>query len=123
MPSYFTPTVPTMASSVPTSSNNVSNEDLLKLIRDLQHQMNMQNKTPMQKTPTKRIVSHYCWTYGACGHPSNLCRNQKQGHQDKATFQDKMGGSVSMTVEWQQSSGRRKETPDGVGWTNLMMLT
>ena len=34
----------------------------------------------------------YCWTHGACHHPSHVCINKAPGHQDGATFMNQMGG-------------------------------
>ena len=42
----------------------------------------------------KRRKMYYCWTHGACFHPGQKCRNKVAGHQDNATFQDRMGGSI-----------------------------
>ena len=80
--SFTTPTtLPTQASFVTTST--VSNDELLKLIQQLQPQLAKRTtNTTNTKKPTKRVVKHYCWTHGACG------------HQDNATFQNKMGCSV-----------------------------
>ena len=53
-------------------------------------------KTPDDKTtPQRADVSHYCWTHGAWNHSSNKCRFKAQGHQDEATFENKMGGSCA----------------------------
>ena len=35
----------------------------------------------------------YCWTHGLYNHTSNECRNKKEGHQDNATFKNRMNGS------------------------------
>ena len=40
-------------------------------------------------------ISFYCWSHGACAHPSPECKNKRPGHQDAATFENKMGGSVA----------------------------
>ena len=37
----------------------------------------------------------YCWSHGACAHPSAECNSKRPGHQDTATFTNKMGGSVA----------------------------
>ena len=34
----------------------------------------------------------YCWTHGACHHPSPVCQNKAAGHQDGAIFTNQMGG-------------------------------
>jgi type II secretory pathway component PulJ len=41
-----------------------------------------------------RNTSIYCWTHGGSGHTSANCKAKVTGHQDCATFQDKMGGST-----------------------------
>jgi hypothetical protein len=41
-----------------------------------------------------RNTSIYCWSHGGCGHTSATCMSKKTGHQDNATFTDKMGGST-----------------------------
>ena len=38
--------------------------------------------------------SKYCWSHGACAHSSADCNNKKRGHQNDATFNNKMGGST-----------------------------
>jgi hypothetical protein len=37
----------------------------------------------------------YCWSHGACAHPSVQCNNQLPGHQTSATFANMQGGSTS----------------------------
>lgn len=37
--------------------------------------------------------SLYCWSHGLCNHRSSRCRNKADGHQDNATFNNRMGGS------------------------------
>ena len=36
----------------------------------------------------------YCWTHGLCNHFSCDCRTKADGHQDGATKENRMGGSV-----------------------------
>ena len=47
----------------------------------------------------RKNVSKYCWTHGACAHSSNECSNKKPGHQDNATFSNKLGGSTRFCQE------------------------
>ena len=42
----------------------------------------------------KRRKMYYCWTHRACYHPGKKCHNKAPGHQDNATFQNRMGGSI-----------------------------
>jgi hypothetical protein len=42
-----------------------------------------------------RNTSIYCWTHGGCGHTSATCMSKQTGHQDAATFTNKMGGSTN----------------------------
>jgi type II secretory pathway component PulJ len=41
-----------------------------------------------------RNTAIYCWTHGGSGHTSAACKSKLTGHQDCATFQNKMGGST-----------------------------
>ena len=87
-------TIPTQDSSVTNSinsMNNVSNEDFLMLIKQLQQQIQI---TKPEKPRTKHILTHYYWTHGACGQLSLLCRNKKEGHRDEATFDNKLEGRI-----------------------------
>jgi hypothetical protein len=43
----------------------------------------------------QRNYSKYCWTHGACGHIGSTCNTKLAGHQDTASFTDKMGGSTN----------------------------
>lgn len=36
---------------------------------------------------------YYCWTHGACGHDGTRCRHPSVGHQENATFQNRMNGN------------------------------
>lgn len=44
---------------------------------------------------TRNQVNKYCWTHGACSHTSAECTRPGKGHQKKATFKNKMNGSLS----------------------------
>jgi hypothetical protein len=37
----------------------------------------------------------YCWSHGACAHPSSACNHQLPGHQPGATFANMQGGSTT----------------------------
>jgi hypothetical protein len=37
----------------------------------------------------------YCWSHGACAHPSSECNHQSPGHQTGATFANMQGGSTT----------------------------
>ena len=49
------------------------------------------NTNTCRRNPNQRF---YCWRHGACNHPSRECRNKSEGHQDEATFENRMGGST-----------------------------
>ena len=40
-------------------------------------------------------TTNYCWSHGACAHPSNQWNSKKPGHQDNATIDNKLGGSTA----------------------------
>jgi hypothetical protein len=42
----------------------------------------------------QRNTSIYCWTHGACGHTSAACLAKLPGHQDAATFANKLAGNT-----------------------------
>ena len=59
------------------------------------------------KTPDadKPIPSGYCWTHGhrvRKSHTSETCTNKAEGHQDKATSKDTMGGSTA-NKDWHKA--------------------
>ena len=41
--------------------------------------------------------AQYCWTHGHCFHTSGECKSRKNGHKDKATLSNRMGGSNDKT--------------------------
>ena len=50
-------------------------------------------KTPDNASYNRTKTEKYCWTHGATSHDSAQCRTKAQGHQDAATFNNRMGGS------------------------------
>jgi len=93
-----------IANSVITQNTQL---EILKLLQDIRQDMikgNQQQKReprkgPFKKTPDdqtqpkRRNTSYYCWTCGKSNHPSKKCKFKAPGHQDLATFENKMGGS------------------------------
>ena len=57
------------------------------------------NKTKLSKNKRRTNISKYCWTHGAWHHHSKDCNFLKEGHQNTATFDNKMGGSTLYCVE------------------------
>ena len=45
------------------------------------------------RSKSRRVLDSYCWSHGAGNHTSKQCRFKKEGHQDNATFENRMGGS------------------------------
>ena len=45
--------------------------------------------------PFVRRYNIYCWSHGGCAHSGIPCRGKLEGHQDAATFENKMGGSTA----------------------------
>ena len=80
--------------------------EILKILQQMQQNMatpqttndsRTTNRTP-RKTPDnttfrRRNTNKYCWTHGGCGHDSTTCRAKAPGHQETATFKNRMGGS------------------------------
>ena len=81
--------------------------DLLQKMTVMQQKMSdQQSSTPSLSTTTssssrrrrRTNISFYCWSHGACAHPSPDCKSKRPGHQDAATFENKMGGSTAYCV-------------------------
>ena len=76
----------------------------LKLLKEISDDMK-ENKHPRQNHPLPKPTrkrkrkradtSKYCWSCGAWNHKFVTCRFKKTGHQDNATFENKMSGSTS----------------------------
>ena len=66
----------------------------LAVLQNALASLNTGNTTRNSRTRARNRTK-YCWTHGACGHGSSECRNKAEGHQDTATFQNKMNGSTS----------------------------
>ena len=50
-------------------------------------------KTRDDATYPRKITDKYCWTHGGGSHISAVCNSKCTGHQDGATFANRMGGS------------------------------
>ena len=59
--------------------------------------MKVQNKPKKQKR--QRNLTKYCHTHGLCNHTSPKCRTPTEGHKNKTTLQNRMGGSVK-NITW-----------------------
>ena len=97
-------------------ANAVQNDsiqlEMLKLLKQMQESMCTQlnktqqkngsqpstNKKPPRKTPDdasypRKKTNKYCWTHGGTNHSSQECQRKAPGHQDTATFVNRLGGS------------------------------
>ena len=68
------------------------NAELITALKKITHLTQtvteLQNNLPSYK--------HYCWSCGTNSpHPSHKCENKKQGHKDKATKHNMMGGTTT----------------------------
>ena len=70
-------------------SNNRNNRN-----RNRDNYNNNYNNPPPRPYRPRRNTEHYCWSHGACAHPGSQCNFKKPGHKDKATIDNKMGGST-----------------------------
>ena len=80
-------------------------ESLLTIIKDLESKVDnlskLSQRTPQQYVPNNDKINpktgkewkRYCWTCGCCPHSSKNCPIKKPGHQDSATFKNRIGGS------------------------------
>jgi len=53
------------------------------------------NSTSVRSHRSRTNTNYYCWSHGACAHSSDQCKSKRPGHQDAATFTNKMGGSTA----------------------------
>ena len=86
--------------------------EMLKILQQMQQSMwtqaqvsqqtssntTRQNRRTPRKTPDgasypRRQTDTYCWTHGGSNHSSQACQRKAPGHQDEATFENRMGGS------------------------------
>ena len=72
---------------------------MMKQMQDMQTQMLTNNNRTTGNNSKgnrrRRNKSKYCWSHGACAHDSKSCQAKKEGHQDDATFNNKMNGSTA----------------------------
>jgi hypothetical protein len=80
-------------------------DTLTTLVREALQQ-NRNNQHKRQTTSPNRQRNYqwrpfvYCWTHGICSHTSTNCRTPGPGHQNEATFQNKMEGNTKGTSNW-----------------------
>ena len=101
-------TTPTMTHQVNATTSNAIQLEMLQLLRTMQQdikqcqttpptnpepQKRRPGKTPDNATFPRKVTDKYCWTHGACSHTSPECNRKAPGHQDAATFTNKLGGS------------------------------
>lgn len=95
------PSTITTEPSINKTTNDKIQLEMLKILQNIDKKLdtnplpsNPSNKCkcfqPFQQTDT----SKYCWTHGACNHNSKNCHHKNAGHQNEATFENKMGGST-----------------------------
>ena len=81
---------------------NIKHE-MLKILKDMRNELNIlkengsSQKIPKAKTPYKRTITNtYFWTHGGCAHNGQDYRpnRKKDGHKDKTTFTNKIGGFI-----------------------------
>ena len=82
--------------------------ELLKQMSTVQQQIQSQSASSTVTSNTtssssrrrrhRTNISFYCWSHGACAHPSPECKNKRPGHQDAVTFDNKLGGSIAFCI-------------------------
>ena len=72
---------------------------MMKQMQEMQAKLNSttgcNNNNTNRNNRRQRNKTKYCWSHGACAHNSASCQSKKEGHQDNATFNNKMGGSTN----------------------------
>ena len=84
--------------------------EILRLLQNLQQPANVpednggrrrrnrNRRTPDNASFERAVRNRYCWTHGACNHPSNQCRRKAPDHRDEATMENRLGGSNAFCV-------------------------
>ena len=104
-PSLISTNVSSVTQTQAINSTIQNNTNRLKeMIMNLQKQSNalknnlkqnnseQKNQVTIQGKCNQSNTSKYSWSYGACVHSSENCRNIKDGYENSATFE--MGGSL-----------------------------
>ena len=73
-----------------TNTSEATQLAILQLLKEIKVDMAKKNT----QNPNKTRPKHYCWSHGRCGHKSSDCKNKKEGHQENATFANKLNGST-----------------------------
>jgi hypothetical protein len=47
------------------------------------------------RNPQRSQTRAYCWTHGACAHPSDACNSPSERHNSQATFSNMLNGSTN----------------------------
>ena len=95
------PSVQAPVANATISTSDAMQLQMLELIKNLQEEVKTlktgttSNSYAANKSQRKRTnTTKYCWSHGACTHSSKECNKKKTGHQDEATFNNKLGGST-----------------------------
>ena len=91
----------TITDTMNSAKSDATIETLVSIIKNLETKLeNLTNVKPNQvqhddtiNPKTGKPWKRYCWSCGCCPHASKNCPNKKTGHQDSATFKNRMGGS------------------------------
>lgn len=91
------------ANAITTTKDAVQLE-ILQLLKALQTEMKVIKETKSTAPfndgkRNQRNNNKYCWTHGATNHTGKNCNKRKDGHQEEATFKNKMGGSTYLCRE------------------------
>ena len=79
-----------------TTTDNFQMKEMFSMIQTMQEDIKKLQHAPGSRKQNKtRRTDKYCWSHGACAHESASCLSKKPGHQDTATFNNKMGGSTT----------------------------
>ena len=73
----------------------------MQTMRSTIDNLTLSNRQSLNKTPGDKAINprtgqpwkRYCWSCGCCTHWSRNCPAKKKGHQNDATFSNRMGGS------------------------------
>ena len=71
---------------------------MMKQMQEMQIKLNSTtggNPNNNRNNRRRKNKTKYCWSHVVCAHDSASCQAKKEGHQNSATFNNKMNGPTN----------------------------
>ena len=86
-------------------------QDMLTMMQNM-HTNDINNRLQPYRPNTRTgrrlepLPWNYCWTHGYCKHASANCTDKAPQHQDAATMNNTMGGSLKNIKRWKKETNQ-----------------